>query len=1107
MIGSCPARDRARSDARKRAGFPRKLASAFLAFALAVSLVPSAAWAEVAAPGGGAPSRAPVEQEVSSEDTHASAEGGAHPAGEGAAAPGESPEASGASDAFSEEAAPSTESPSANAPEGGPAVAGDEEGDSASKAEGVSSGVPSDGAESPSGVPASLAGGSAEAAEVASEGEGSEISATASLVGRDARGAAQTWAASRSYTLDADASVADITEAMFAACGIEASVFAPPSGSSWQVNSITSPFDGDIVLEADFETGEEWHVFVNGVEVDQYDPYLHKRVLSEGDAVVWFYSAPGEEPPAAELSASLSLVGQDARGVAQTWLPETAISLPQGATAADLTEALFAQEGIKADIFTPEAQGYWMLNEVTSPFDPDVRLSWDAQTGAFWQLFVNGEMANAGADALVLQPGDVVTWCYGADGALPGQVRASLQVIGRDADGVAQTWLASAEAALVEGSTAADLTKLLFEKEGLGFQASQTDWGWSLDSITSPYDEDLTLGTVQEGGVWRYWQLLVNGEPCDSYADGYELRAGDAVTWYHAAFGEELPNEDGIVVSPDAPRPDWEAFWPGFASGAASTQAPTPAGEAQEAWVSDLKDPSDYGTYVSDPLVVNGRVYVAVGRQLRVFDAATGARVGVAALAAPIDSVARMVYADGIVVVPLSGGRLQAITADALATVWLTAELAAIDDTGKQQALSSLTVGEGCVFFGTASAAWSGESYNGYLACVSLADGSVLWQERNEEAGYYWSGAALVDDWLVVGDDAGVLSVRSSASGVVEDGLDLGAPIRSTAVAGTREGTVLVATSDGVLHKVLVDARTGALSEEGRVKFGSSSTSTPTVAGGKVYVGGASREGVENEWGYVTYGGVLAVIDEGSLALEREVLTYGEDALPLPGDSKSAPLVSTQNGGTYVYFTCNAQPGGIYRYRVGDASAQLMYEPDAAHAQYCLSSVVCGPDGMLYYVNDSGALFAVGAASTGEGGGDGSGGEGGGSQGPVDSNLPAGPNTPVGGEGAGEGTEVLQGQGVPVALPPAKRPLSPDDVREAGEEAAFEAAALSMEPRSGAGGSGRAADASQENEGSSREVGLPWLPVAGIVVGACGLAASLAWLARAKRGSREGGSR
>ena len=83
--------------------------------------------------------------------------------------------------------------------------------------------------------------------------------------------------------------------------------------------------------------------------------------------------------------------------------------------------------------------------------------------------------------------------------------------------------------------------------------------------------------------MWRYWQLLVNGEPCDSYADGYELRAGDAVTWYHAAFGEELPNEDGFVVSPDAPRPDWEAFWPGFASGAASTQAPTPAGEAQEA--------------------------------------------------------------------------------------------------------------------------------------------------------------------------------------------------------------------------------------------------------------------------------------------------------------------------------------------------------------------------------------------------------------------------------------------------------------------------------------------------------------------------------------------
>ena len=83
---------------------------------------------------------------------------------------------------------------------------------------------------------------------------------------------------------------------------------------------------------------------------------------------------------------------------------------------------------------------------------------------------------------------------------------------------------------------------------------------------------------------------------------------------------------------------------------------------------------------------------------------------------------------------------------------------------------------------------------------------------------------------------------------------------------------------------------------------------------------------------------------------------YGYDA---GGDVKSQPIVSVQDGQTYVYITSNNNPGGIYRYRVGDEEAELLYTPDTANQNYCMSSVSVGSDGSLYYTNDSGKLFAI----------------------------------------------------------------------------------------------------------------------------------------------------
>ena len=297
--------------------------------------------------------------------------------------------------------------------------------------------------------------------------------------------------------------------------------------------------------------------------------------------------------------------------------------------------------------------------------------------------------------------------------------------------------------------------------------------------------------------------------------------------------------------------------------------------------------------------------------------------------------------------------------------------------------------------------------------------------------------------------------------------------MRSTVVAGTQDDTVLVASKDGVLHKVLIDPQTGAAQELASVKFGSSTTSTPTVVDGKVYIGGASLDGVENEWGYTVYGGALAVIDEASMTVDHSVTTYG-GGRNLPGDSKSSPLVSTQESGTYVYFTCNEKPGGLYLYKVGDIEAMMIYQPEESLQNYSMSSVVCGADGVLYYINDSGALFAVA---------------------PSDSGFPSVPDTPVDDDEADDSGEKDDGSDVdddPATDPAAVVPYAPTPTFVARPTAALATAPAGADGASDGSSVAAAArqsatNASSASDPASSEAFPGWLPIAGIAVGACGL--------------------
>ena len=656
------------------------------------------------------------------------------------------------------------------------------------------------------------------------------------------------------------------------------------------------------------------------------------------------------EAASQEVSATCSVVGTDAKGAQQTWAAAQQITLKEGSTAADLSEQLFKQAGLKAD-YDPNGSWGWALNTITSPFDKDRKLGYDSATGAYWQLFVNGSASEAGAGGYTLKDGDSVVWCYSKYGdPAPEQVSVTMEIIGKKAE-MAQRWTSPSTQVFAKGTSIKDASAAYFDALGIKSKMYDQFGYWGVYSLVSPLD-----GTELSGA----WSFFVNGVPGSQLDSDYVLKSGDKIVWAFAP-GDTVPGVDSVVVDPGAARPNWDSDWPGYTSADKVTDAPVPTKDAEAKWVSELKGSNEWSKGISDPLLVGDYLYVAVGSKLLKKSVDTGETVAESPLAAKIDSTSRMVYTGGVILVPLSSGRLQALTVDALATVWVTDELPAGPD-GAQQSLASITVRDSFAYFGTASAGWS-DSSDGYLLCVRISDGKVMWQHKNENSkGYYWAGLAFSGNYGVIADDSGTVSTVDPETGKTVASLKIADRVRTTVLV---DGSIAyVVSADGVLHKLSVGTD-GALSELGKVAFGSSSTSTPVLANGKIVVGGASTEsfmgGYQNKYTY--HYGQLAVLDAETLAVDYSICkadgSYIRQGASGGGDVKSQPVVSVQNGETYVYFTSNNNPGGIYRYRIGDDEAELLYTPAAGDQQYCMASISVGSDGSLYYVNDSGKLFAV----------------------------------------------------------------------------------------------------------------------------------------------------
>lgn len=511
----------------------------------------------------------------------------------------------------------------------------------------------------------------------------------------------------------------------------------------------------------------------------------------------------------------------------------------------------------------------------------------------------------------------------------------------------------TAESVLEQLMTAAGCTNL--EANALG-----------LTSATMP--DGRVLGTTS-AAPYSYWSFFVNNGYASVGAPSYYLKNGDCVEFrYVKGDGIQKPSS-APATNPGAEHPDVDTAWNGFANGGSgsATDALTPTTKTDTpSWALNLlteeQQKAGASASASDPIVANGKVYLVTGASvwggktwnavLNEIDPETGSVVRSLELGSSMDSTCRPVIAQGIILIPLSGGYLQAVSAKTFETLWYS-------DAFTKQNLSSLTVDGDYVYINTLDY-WSANGndvQNGTVRRINIHTGAVAGSASVTDGGFYWSGGLMVNGYYVVGSDFGQVRVYSADLSKLVASFKLsGGNIRSALTV--HDGYVYAVTrDDGTLHKLTIGSD-GSITEAGKVQFAPYSTSTPVFSGKYAFICGATA----NNW---KAKGLLSIIDLSDMSVRQITKADGEE---LGFESKSTPLVSTRDGETYVYFTLNGAKGnwpnytsggGVYMYKLGDAEATEVFVPGSGYANYCMASVVCDEFGNLYYTNDSGHLFCV----------------------------------------------------------------------------------------------------------------------------------------------------
>lgn len=441
------------------------------------------------------------------------------------------------------------------------------------------------------------------------------------------------------------------------------------------------------------------------------------------------------------------------------------------------------------------------------------------------------------------------------------------------------------------------------------------------------------------------------------------------------------------------PLTKFEAEWPDFRGNSdnnAVTAAKTPiaAADGMLYWAKKIGSFStgtdgnaSGGSAVSSPILVDGALIVYAGNTLYRINKDTGETIQTGTMAGESSfSINSATYADGMLFVALSNGRVQAFNAETLESLWV------YTDPLGGQSNCPVTVCDGYVYTGF----WNGETKDANYVCLSVTDEkpnekleakTATWR-YTKAGGFYWAGAYVSKDFMLLGTDDGEtgytkghgsILLMDPKTGRVLDRTDVPrGDVRSSICYA--DGAYYATSKGGDFIRITLSAdkrsiaKVDILALENGTGGTAMSTSTPVVYNGRAYVG------VSGSAQFDAYSGHnITVIDlSGAMSIAYRVETKG---YPQTSGLLSTAYAENGNDYVYVYFFDNYTPGTMRMLRdtkgqktadlitveEGKNTAYAIFTPNGAQAQYAICSPIVDENGTIYFKNDSCFLMAYGS--------------------------------------------------------------------------------------------------------------------------------------------------
>ena len=349
------------------------------------------------------------------------------------------------------------------------------------------------------------------------------------------------------------------------------------------------------------------------------------------------------------------------------------------------------------------------------------------------------------------------------------------------------------------------------------------------------------------------------------------------------------------------------------------------------------------------PIISSGLVYALAGNgSVYALDRETGDLRWQSQLDGWVYQMSSLAIGGGKIFAATDSGTLAALDA-------LNGEVIWKQDITDKRFESPLMLIDARLYLGEGSAYGSGQKR---FFCFD-DKGRECWNISQSTKGYQWCGACLAGEYLVFGQNDGILLSVNKSSGEVVDVLDLRDssrlsfyqedPGRVRASAAFREGYVY-ATSElsaqaGFAWKIGLDNVTGKFEDRGWSAPMGFSTSTPSVCNGRVYLG-------TGEHGHP---GALICLNDSS----GEVIW----SYPVEAGIKSSPALSVARTRPRILFTTSQVNGSVYCLEDGGENAELLWRLNPPDNGYILGGVAIS-DGRVYFGTEgdqhSGKLYCLG---------------------------------------------------------------------------------------------------------------------------------------------------